>query len=246
MSAVRYTRAIRAVLDHLETTQTAAIERAAELVVGSVRGGGAVFVSDIGHGTQGDFLNRAGGLACVQHFTFSASVTDTVASALADRPRKEAVDRELGLIRLAVRTSNLRPGDTLLLGSVSGRNVRPVGLALECADFGVHTVAFTSMEYTQKVTSLHPSGKRLFEAAEVTVDIGAPFGDAAVEIPGVEIKVLPVSGVAMDVAGWMIWERVMETMAAAGDPLTVFQSVNREGGQEYYKAAVERFNKRGY
>jgi uncharacterized phosphosugar-binding protein len=46
--------------------------------------------------------------------------------------------------------------------------------------------------------------------------------------------------------GWMIWGRVMEKMAEAGNPATVFTSVNVKGGQEKYNKQAEQFNKRGY
>lgn len=242
----RYIDAVRRVLHHLEATQSENIERAAELVIGAYSRGGAVFCSEIGHGIQGDFLNRAGGLAALQPFTFSFSVQDSVPACLVERRRESALDRELEAVRLAVRSSNLRTGDVLLIGSVSGRNKRPVELALACREVGVRTIGLTATEYTQQVSSAHPSGKRLCDVVDVAVDIGAPYGDAAVEIPGLDVAVLPVSGVAFAVAGWMIWERVMTRMAAEGNPPTVFMSVNRPGGQEYYEAARRRLNERGY
>ena len=80
----------------------------------------------------------------------------------------------------------------------------------------------------------------------MAIDNGAPFGDGAVDIPGFDFKLLPVSGVSMTVIGWMIWGRVMEQMAAAGNPPTVFMSVNRPGGKEYYDQAVAEYQRRGY
>ena len=65
-------------------------------------------------------------------------------------------------------------------------------------------------------------------------------------LEGYDFDVLPVSGVAMNVAGWMIFEQVMRKMAESGDAPTVFMSVNREGGQEYYEQAVAQYNRRGY
>jgi len=242
----RYPQAVRQVLDHLERTQSESIERAADLVVQAYRNGGAVFCSEVGHGIQGDFLNRAGGLAALQPFSFSFAVQDAVPACLQERRKADGADRELETVRLAVRTSSLRAGDVMVIGSVSGRNRRPVELALTCRERGVRTIGMTSMAYTSQVASLHPSGKRLCDVVDVVVDIGAPYGDAAVEIPGMDIAVLPVSGVAFAVAGWMIWERVMSKMAAEGDPPTVFMSVNRPGGQEYYEAARRRLNERGY
>jgi uncharacterized phosphosugar-binding protein len=246
MTAFRYCEAVRDVLHHLESTQAEAIANAAELVVHALRHQGAVFCSEIGHGIQGDFLNRAGGLAALQPLTFGLNVHDPVAQCLANRPRPEAVDREIETVRVAIRTGNLRAGDVVVIGSVSGRNVRPVEIALACRQIGVHTIGLTSLTYTANVASLHPSGKRLCEAVDVVVDIGAPYGDAAVSVPGLDVPVMPVSGVGFAVAGWMIWEKVMERMAAEGDPPTVFLSVNREGGQEYYERARRQFNERGY
>ncbi len=241
-----YTKAVRAVLNHLESSQAEAIERAADLVVHALRHGGAVFCSDIGHGIQGDFLNRAGGLAALQPFSFGFSLHDPVATCLKDRPTPSGVDREAETIRLAVRGGNLRPGDVVVIGSVSGRNLRPVELALACGEAGVRTIGMTSLAYTSQIESAHPSGKKLCDAVDVVIDIGAPYGDAAVEIPGVEIAVLPVSGVAFAIAGWMLWERVIARMAGEGDPPTVFMSVNRPGGKEYYENARNRYNERGY
>jgi uncharacterized phosphosugar-binding protein len=241
-----YLDAVRSVLDHLESTQLPAVETAAELVVHALRNKGAVYCWEIGHGIQHDFTDRAGGLAAIKPFTFSFNVPDPLPDCLKKRPRADSFDHELETIRMAVRAGNLRAGDVLLLGSVSGRNSRPVELALACRECGVKVIGFTSMAYTAKVESVHPSGKKLCDVADVVIDNGAPYGDAAVEIAGLDRSALPVSGVGMAVAGWMIWGRVIETMAAAGDPPTVFMSLNREGGKEIYAESVAMYQSRGY
>jgi len=111
---------------------------------------------------------------------------------------------------------------------------------------GVRTIGFTSMEYTAKVTSLHPSGKRLFEAVDVALDCGAPYGDAAVALPGYEANLLPVSGIAMDVLGWMLWETVIRRMAQAGTPPAAYMSINRKGGEAAHANTIKEYNERGY
>jgi uncharacterized phosphosugar-binding protein len=82
--------------------------------------------------------------------------------------------------------------------------------------------------------------------ADVVIDNGAPYGDAAVAVPGYEEKMLPVSGVAMIVAGWMIWGRVMEQMAAAGTPPSVYISINREEGRAWHDRSQAEYHRRGY
>ena len=246
MTPLRYLDAVRSVLDRLEHTQLPAIDRAADLVVHALTHGGAVFCAAIGHGNEHDFLNRAGGLAAVQAFACNFSTTDSVAECLRDRPRAAPLDRDLESVRLAVKAGNLRTGDVMVVGSVSGRNRYPVELALACRALGVKVVGLTSLAYTARVQSIHPSGKKLCDVADVVIDNGAPYGDAAVDIPGFDLKLLPVSGVAMTVIGWMLWGRVMEKMAADGNPPTVFKSVNCKGGPEHYERSRAEYNRRGY
>lgn len=247
MLAQRYMAAVRKQLDFLEQTQLDAVDRGAELVAASVAKGGAVFLSDIGHGLSGDFLNRAGGLALVQHFSYGFNVNDPVPECKKGRPAAPgALDRELETVRLAVRSSNLRPGDVMLIGSVSGRNRGPIELALACREFGVKVIAFTAMDYTKQVTSAHPSGKKLWECADVVLDMGAPFGDGGTEVPGLDFKLFPLSGVGTITLGWMLWGTVVEKLRERGCEPTVFMSINREGGKEYYDKAIKRYQATGY
>ncbi len=246
MIPLKYTEAVRGILAHLEETQLDSIEKAAKMVVESMTNGGTIFLSGIGHGNEQDFLNRAGGLAALQPFHFHFNVNNPVAECHQNRPRPEPVEVDLETARFAVRASNIRAGDVLVLGSVSGKNRGPVELAMACRDAGVKVIGITSLTYTANVESLHPSGKKLCDVVDVVIDNGAPYGDAAVDIPGFDFKLLPVSGVSAIVAGWMIWGRVIEIMTEAGNPPSVFQSVNREGGQAYYEKSKAEYNKRGY
>lgn len=242
-----YLAAVRALTDRIEHTQLPTVERAADLVAESLLAGGVLYCHELGHGLQGDFTHRAGGMAALRRFSFKLDVQDDVAPPLRKRPRDgEPLDRTRETIRVALRTSTVRPGDVMLLGSVSGRNVVPVELALACRDFGVKTIAFTAFDYTANVASLHASGLRLKDAVDIAIDIGAPYGDAAVRIEGYESELLPVSGVGTLVTGWLLMAEVMRRMAAAGKPATVFQSVNRAGGEDRLRESHERYDQKGY
>ncbi|MDR3688664.1 MAG: sugar isomerase domain-containing protein [Fimbriimonas sp.] len=243
---VMYIQAVRNLLTHLETTQTDAIDRAASLIADSLTRGGIVFCYEIGHANQHDFLNRAGGLAAVQPFTFSMSITDPTPECHKDRPGGRALERDLETARLAVRTSSMRAGDVLILGSVSGKNRVPIEIALTCREIGVKVIAITSLVYTAQVESLHPSGQKLCDVGDVVIDNGAPYGDASCEFTGLEVAALPVSGVGAIVAGWMVWEAVIEKMIGMGKPPTVYQSFNRAGGPEFYKKMKDQYEQRGY
>ncbi|MDD2710299.1 MAG: sugar isomerase domain-containing protein [Verrucomicrobiae bacterium] len=251
MISIEYLKAIRGILDHLEKTQLPAIERAADLAAAALTRGGTIYCSEIGHGIQGDFIGRAGGLMAVEPFKFNLAMEQKIPETPVPEGRRGDAgaglfDREIETVRLAVNAGNLRAGDVMVTASVSGRNKGPVELTLACQKKGLKVIAFTSMEYTRHVQALHPSGKKLCDVADVVIDNGAPYGDAAVEIPGFPLKLMPVSGVAMDVAGWMIWGRLMEKMAAAGTPPSVWMSVNRKEGPDFNNQMKAAFEKRGY
>ena len=124
----QYLAAVRTVLTHIENSQLPALERAADLAVHALQNNGVIYCWEIGHGIQGDFIHRAGGLAGIQHFHCRLDLAEKSPAAQA----RNNPDRDLETIRFGVQTSTLRAGDVLVLGSVSGKNRAPVELALAC------------------------------------------------------------------------------------------------------------------
>ena len=222
------------------------IEELPAAIAAAVRHGGVVFCGVIGHGMSGDFLNRAGGLAFVRPFQYTFTTNQPVAEKLSKREPTPALNSALGAARLAVVSGNLRSGDFMVLGSVSGRSAAPTEIALACREIGVKVVALTSRKYTAQVKGDHPTGKRLIDCADYVLDLHTPYGDAAVDIPGYDHKLIPFSGMSALVVGWMLWGRVMELMANDAEQPVTFMSVNRENGKAIYDAAIKRFNERGF
>jgi uncharacterized phosphosugar-binding protein len=246
MLAERYAEAARAAIDKIERTQMDNIRRAGDAIAAALANGGAFWLYRIGHGGDMDFLHRAGGLMAARSFSFRFEVSSPVPEALKGRPRPQAVDAELEAVRLAVRSSEMRSGDALMLASVSGRNRVPVELALAAREIGVSVIGLTSTEYTSRVESLHPSGRKLCDVADIVIDSCAPFGDACVEVPGYEHRALPISGLTHIAIGWMVCAAAIERMLALGKQPHIYQSVNRPGGVEYNQRAEAEYEKLGY
>ena len=89
MVAQQYLNKVRGILEHLEQTQLPALEQAAGLIVQAVTNKGLVYCSELGHGIQGDFLGRAGGLAVIQPFNYTVNVTSPVPRCYQNRPRPD-------------------------------------------------------------------------------------------------------------------------------------------------------------
>jgi uncharacterized phosphosugar-binding protein len=247
MLAHRFADAVHETIKRIEATQMESIGRAADLIAAALANGGAFWVYQLGHGGERELTNRAGGLMATRVFSFGFHVESPIAESLKNRPRAAgAADVDLETVRLAVKRSAMRAGDVLMLASVSGKNRDPIELTLAAQGVGAKVIGITSLEYTAQVESLHPSGKKLCDVADVVIDNCAPFGDACVEVPGYEQKALPISGVAQIAIGWMVCAEVIEKLQAMGKPPHVYMSQNRPGGAEYNERALREYSETGY
>jgi uncharacterized phosphosugar-binding protein len=149
----------------------------------------------------------------------------------------EMTNRAGGLMGLkhlkAEEKDELKAGDVVFAGSVSGRNIAPIDLAIQCREKGAKVIVLTALEYTAQVTSLHESGKKLMDVGDLVIDLCAPFGDASQEIEGLPVKALPVSGIAFIAILWAICGEAIEQALAKGIRPHVYMSHNRPGGPEF-------------
>ena len=100
-----------------------------------------------------------------------------------------------GLAERILRNFDLSPRDTALVISSSGCNLVPIEMAAEFRKRGLKVVAIISRKHSEATPSRHPDGKKLQDFANLTLDTGAPVGDAMVKIPGLETPVAPGSTV---------------------------------------------------
>ena len=91
-----------------------------------------------------------------------------------------------GLAERILRNFDLSPVDSALVASSSGCNIVPIEMAEQFRERGIKVVAIVSRRHSEASASRHPSGKRLQDFADLTLDTGAPSGDAMVTIEGLE------------------------------------------------------------
>jgi uncharacterized phosphosugar-binding protein len=103
--------------------------------------------------------------------------------------------RQEGYGRAILEAHRPDPEDALILFSHSGINPVILDLALGAQELGIRVVGVTSKPHSSVVESRHSSGRRLYEVADVVVDSGAPLGDAAVRVEGLDDPVSAVSTV---------------------------------------------------
>lgn len=238
-----YFDAIQSVIGEIRARERERIDEAARLCADCIASGGVVHIHDTGHMLNTELIHRAGGLAALTPFSFSLNVNNPNPFRETQQQPPEPV---AAVIALALQKSNIRSGDVLVIGSVSGKSERVVELAIQARALGVMVIGVTSVEYSSALESQHPSGKRLFEAVDLVIDNCAPYGDAMLEVEGVDAKVCPASGVSAACIMWAVCAGVVEALVERGITPTVYRSVNLPGGPEDVQARQNRYRETGF
>lgn len=239
--------AYRRLLSQIERSQGAAIRRAAQICADCLQRQGVIHVYDTGHLVSRELINRVGGLAAMSplHFSLNVDNPNPFRQAKGDTG-KGSFETDALLVSAALKRSHAKAGDVLIIGTVSGKQTIPVELAIQAKAHGLTTIGVTSVRYSSQLESVHPSGKRLFEVVDLVIDNGADYGDAMLEVEGLDRRICPASGIGAAVALWALVAGIVQEMLKRGLQPTVFKSINLPDGAEIYKQTVEDYIRKGY
>lgn len=231
---------IRETLDRIEAGQSKALAQAADLIADSLARGGVLHVFGTGHSEAlaMELSGRAGGLIPTNKLALRDAVLlgDLPAEALAD-PKAE---RDPQVARLVWELAPIREGDVVLIASQSGGNGATVEMAQIAKAAGHQVIALTSLEHSSAITSRHPSGKRLFELADVVLDNGAPHGDAFLPLPDGG-SVCAISSIANAAIAQALVAEVTARLIGQGVEPPIYRSANVEGGDLHNDAWEARY-----
>ncbi|HEY2149063.1 MAG TPA: SIS domain-containing protein [Pirellulales bacterium] len=152
-----------------------------------------------------------------------------------------------GLAERILRNFDLSPVDSALVASSSGCNIVPIEMAEQFRERGIKVVAIVSRRHSEATESPHPSGKRLQEFSDITLDTGAPPGDAMVMIEGLETPVAPGSTVGGCLLVNCLKAEIAERLVKAGHPpqvLTAPAIVGAKRSSELFEAAYDEHARR--
>ena len=232
----RYQQAVDDLLRKARETQKENIEKAGEMIAECVANGGNVYLSRICHSIENDLIYRGGGPIFYKHFSYDLNIEKQGRK----RDRDDLGWETEGLAaRYALAASDMRPGDVLVVASVSGRTKSVVELAYEAVKLGIKVIAFTSMEYAVAVEPVHSSGKKLYEIATLTLDNCAPAAEAMLEVEGIEAHFAAASGIASDYIMWSVTSVAVEKLMEKGITPGILKSANFPGGNDYNKTVIE-------
>ena len=235
-----YRDRIVAIMDGLLAREGAAMDAARDAIAMALAGGGVLHVAGSGHSHMiaEEVFYRAGGIAAAQ------AILDDDLMLHRGAERSTRIEREEGQAARVLADYAIAPGDVVVVASNSGRNAYPVELALEAKARGAVVIALTSLAHARAVASRHASGLRLFEVADIVLDNGGEYGDAALPIPGGTQRMGPTSSV---VGIWLINALIAEAVAALtarGIAVDVYESANADGSGGGTEAIVARWRGR--
>ena len=147
-----------------------------------------------------------------------------------------------------VKYYDLKKDDLLIIFHNIGINAATIDAAMEAKKAGAKIIAVSSSYWQEEMPAdhfiRHPSGKNLFEFADVCIDDFNPVGDAVVHVPGLETPIAPVSNIVdFYIAHLLEIETVSECLRRGVVP-PVWTSANTPGGDEKNAKMLENYKPR--
>ncbi|MEG1557429.1 MAG: sugar isomerase domain-containing protein [Oscillospiraceae bacterium] len=118
--------------------------------------------------------------------------------------------------RHVVDYHRITENDCLIVVSNSGNNIAPVDACIRAKEKGIPTIAITSVEYANWLTTKHKAGVKLKDIADIVVDNCTPIGDALVDIEGFPMKVGSSSTIPMVLILNMLLTEMVEILVEKG------------------------------
>lgn len=248
-AAIDYLRIAGEALDRIEATQGDAIDGAAGICATTIAAGGVVHVFGSGHSRiiVEELWPRYGSFPGFHPIVeLSLTAYHQVVGANGQR-QAMFLENVHGLAAQILRNFNLGEDDALIAVSSGGTSVVTVEVAELIAAAGRPVIAITALEHSRRSTSKAPSGRRLFEVADVVLDTCTPVGDAAVRLAGMDAPVGPTTTVAGAALANAVKVRVAELLLEKGivpDVLPSALVVGAEQSAAAFEAAYDEHARR--
>jgi uncharacterized phosphosugar-binding protein len=181
---------------------------------------------------------RAGGLVAIN------PMFDAGTSLFFGATKTTLVERLPNYAEIILNYYDVQKGDVIIIISNSGRNSVPIEMAVNAKRKGLKVIALTSIDYSKCASSRHPSGKLLFDIADIVIDNYIPAGDAVISLEGLPQKMGPASTVINAAILHTIMMQAAQIMLQKGVTPPVWTSGNIPGGEQLNIKFLEKYKDR--
>ena len=232
-----YLNNLQQILTRIMETQMTAIEECAKTFANTLIGGHNIFLFGTGHSHMlaEELFYRAGGIVNIHPVLETALMLHESAS------KSTEMERLPGYAQILFDSYGMKADDLIVIISNSGRNGVCVDLADTAKKAGLTVVALTNMEHSKSAVSRHPSGKRLYELADIVLDNCGCVGDASIPFDELGRNVAPTSTSTGAAILNAVIAGCIEEMLSSGVTPEVFCSSNVDGGDEINIAYIKKY-----
>lgn len=232
----RYYDFVSKTLENVYQINHDAIWEGANLLLNAEINGGTLYTFGTGHSQMlgQDLYARAGGYAKIYPI-------HEIELTLATHPTKSTqIERTASYADVLEHLYPIQKGDVVIAASNSGRNALVIEYVSRLKAKGVKIIAITSLIHSKQVESRHPSGKRLFELADVVLDNQAPYGDAGIPLSA-DIHMGPISTLTGCFLSQCLIGELVDRLIENGRQAPVFLSSNADGADEYNQKLFKKY-----
>lgn len=239
----------RSIMEKIEDTQLENIKSASEIMADSIEKERWVHTFGCGHATipVEEMYPRIGGFVGFHPIvelplTFFTGITGQMGI-----HQFLFLERAEGYGDAIMESYNFSKDDCMWIFSHTGINNVNIDVALRAKELGLKVIAYGSASEALGKTTRHPSGKTLFEIADIVVDSCVPVVDASVKLKNHQDKIGPISTLAFVTLVWMTITTVAEILADRDVQLYVHPSHNVPGdttAQERLNSCLREYKER--
>ena len=237
-----YLDATVALMRRIEAEQRPNIDKAAELMAGAIAADRLIHVyGGGGHTTlvMGEMFFRAGGLANIN------PIMETGLSVFNQALKYLELERCVNYGRSIMKYYRLQADDVLVIFHNIGINAATIDAAMEAKEQGVKIIAVSSSKWQTQMPPdhfiRHPSGKNLFDLADVCIDDYNEVGDCVVRVPGFDTPIAPNSNVIDFYIAHLLEIATVKRCVAMGVEPPVWRSANAPGGDQFNARYVAKY-----
>lgn len=221
-----------------------ALEDAARVIAESIAKDDLIHViGPGGHSNMAaeEVLWRAGGLAPVN------AILDAGINLIHGAKRSNIMERTPGYAQKVFESYRIgrKPGEVLVIANAYGINTMTIDTVLEAKRRKMVTIGITSTGFADNVAKDHPArhetGKNLYQEVDYFINTFMPYGDAVVDIEGMEQKTAPTSTLTNVFAINMLMLSAVKKLKEMGIDPPLWMSANLPGGDEKNKALEEMY-----
>ena len=231
MLALEWLANARSIMQKIEETQMENIKAAATAMADSIEKNHWVHTFGCGHATipVEEMYPRIGGFVGFHPMvelpmTFFTGITGQMGI-----HQFLFLERAEGYGDAIMKGYHFEKEDCMWIFSHTGINNVNIDVALKAKEIGMKVIVFGSAAEAKGKTTRHPSGKTIFEIADIVVDSCVPVVDASVVLKNHQDKIGPVSTLGFVTLVWMTITTCAEILADRGVKLYIHPSHNVPG-----------------